>query len=97
MLWFWVHIWYFLISGIASCLPVVSCVLAHKSLIINTIHFSGLHACAGWFCLSEPLIHLILLIQMKWGDMLVCGGHIWFIVHFWYCRFFAGYFMGFEG
>ncbi len=29
-------------------LPVVSCVLALKSLIINTIHFSGMYAIAGW-------------------------------------------------
>jgi hypothetical protein len=28
-------------------LPVFSCVLALKSLIINTIHFSGMHAIAG--------------------------------------------------
>jgi hypothetical protein len=42
--------------------------------------------------LSEPLIYLILLIHMKWVDMLVRCGHIWFIVHFWFYRFFAGYF-----
>jgi hypothetical protein len=72
-------------------------------LIINGIHFSGSlrvklwllkgkHAIAGWVCLSVPLIHLILLIYMKWVDMLVRCGHIWFIVHFLFCRFFAGYF-----
>ena len=38
-----------LISGIAGLLPVVSCVLIDKSLIINTIHFSGMHAIAGCF------------------------------------------------
>ena len=36
-----------LISGIADNLPVFSCVLIDKSLIINTIHFSGLQAFSG--------------------------------------------------
>jgi hypothetical protein len=38
------------ISGFAGFLPVFSCVLALNSLIINTIHFSGMHAFAGGFC-----------------------------------------------
>ena len=37
----------FLISGIADNFPVFSWVLALKSLIINTIHFSGMHAFSG--------------------------------------------------
>jgi hypothetical protein len=36
------------ISGFAGYLPVVSCVLALNSLIINTIQFSGMYAIAGW-------------------------------------------------
>jgi hypothetical protein len=36
-------------------------------------------AFAGWVCLSEPLIYLILLIHMKWVDMLVRCGYIVFI------------------
>jgi hypothetical protein len=32
--------------------------------------------------LSEPLIYLILLIHVKWVDMVVRCGHIWFIVYF---------------
>jgi hypothetical protein len=32
--------------------------------------------------LSEPLIYLILLIHMKWVDILVRCSHIWFIFHF---------------
>jgi hypothetical protein len=84
------------------------CVFAYNSLIINTIHFSGslrvtlwllkgMMAFAGWVCLSEPLIYLILLIHMKWIDMLVRCDHIWFIVYFWFCRFVAGCFMCFDG
>ena len=34
---------------VPALLPVVSCVLGSKSLIINTIHFSGLHAFAGGY------------------------------------------------
>jgi hypothetical protein len=75
-------------------------------LIINTIHFTGClrvklwllkgkHAIAGWVCLSEPLIYLILLIHIKWFDMLVRCGHSWFIFHLFFCRFFAGYFVFF--
>jgi hypothetical protein len=37
------------ISGFAGYLPVFSWVLALKSLIINAIHFSGLHVVAGGF------------------------------------------------
>jgi hypothetical protein len=40
----------FLISGIADYLPVFSWVLGVNSLIINTIHFSGLKAISGVFC-----------------------------------------------
>jgi hypothetical protein len=69
------------------------CVFCCKSLIINGIHFSGSlrvklwllkgkSAFAGSVCLYEPLICLILLIHMKWADMLVRCGHIWFIVYF---------------
>ena len=58
------------------------CIFRCNSLIINAIHFSGMLAIAGWVCLSEPLIYLILLIYMKWVDMLVRCGHIWFIFHF---------------
>jgi hypothetical protein len=54
-----------------------------------------MHAFAGWVCLSEPLIYLILLIHMKWVDILVRCGHIWLIVYFWFCQLFAGVFMGF--
>ncbi len=42
----------FLIYGIADNLPVFSWVLTLNSLIINTIHFSGLHAFTGGY-LSE--------------------------------------------
>ena len=94
------------ISGFAGLFPVFSCVFGCNSLIINTIHFSGslrvklwllkgMQAFAGWVCLSEPLIYLIRLIHMKWVDMLVRCGHIWFIFHFLYCRLFAGVFMRF--
>jgi hypothetical protein len=38
------------ISGFAGFLPGTSWVLIDKSLIINTIHFSGLYAIAGWVC-----------------------------------------------
>jgi hypothetical protein len=38
-----------IISGFAGFLPVVSCVLMDKWLIINTIHFSGMVAFAGWW------------------------------------------------
>jgi len=38
-----------IISGIADYLPVFSWVLALNSLIINTIHFSGMVAFAGWW------------------------------------------------
>jgi hypothetical protein len=48
------------ISGFAGFLPVFSCVLIDKWLIINTIHFSGLHAFSGW-CWG------------CWGTLLVCG------------------------
>jgi hypothetical protein len=37
------------ISGFAGYLPVFLCVLVLKSLIINGIHFSGLHVVAGGF------------------------------------------------
>ena len=36
------------VSGFAGLLPVFSCVLALKWLIINTIHFCMLYAFAGW-------------------------------------------------
>ncbi len=88
--WLLVIFCFCFISGFAGCLPVVSCVLALKSLNINTIHLSGMHAFSGWVCLSEPLIYLIRLIHMKWVDMLVCCGYIRSIVHFWFCRCFAG-------
>ena len=35
-------------SCFAGYLPVFSWVLVLKLLIINTIHFSGMHAFAGW-------------------------------------------------
>ena len=38
-----------IISSIAGFLPVFSWVLIDKSLIINAIHFSSLHAIAGGF------------------------------------------------
>ncbi len=38
----------FAISGISGLFPVFSCVLGYKSLIINTIHFSGTWAFSGW-------------------------------------------------
>ena len=38
------------ISGFSGLFPVISCVLAFKSLIINTIHFSGMLAFSGGFC-----------------------------------------------
>jgi hypothetical protein len=79
-----------LLIGFAGLLPVFSCVLIDKWLIINDIHFCMLCAFAGWGSLSEPLIYLILLIHMKWVDMLVRCGHIWFIFHFRCFRFFAG-------
>jgi hypothetical protein len=37
------------ITGFAGFLPVFSCVLIDKWLIINGIHFSGLHVIAGCF------------------------------------------------
>jgi hypothetical protein len=48
------------ITGFAGFLPVFSCVLIDKWLIINIIHFSGLHAFSGW-CWG------------CWGTLLVCG------------------------
>ena len=39
-----------LLIGFAGFLPVVSCVLIDKWLIINAIHFSGIQAIAGSFC-----------------------------------------------
>ncbi len=44
---FFVILGLLLISGL---FPVFSCVLALKSLIINTIHFSGICAFVGYFC-----------------------------------------------
>jgi hypothetical protein len=76
------HIWFIFHFQFAGFLPVVSGFLMDNSLIINTIHFSGVYAFSGWICLSEPLIYLILLIHMKWVDMLVRCGHIGFIVYF---------------
>jgi hypothetical protein len=43
-----------------------------------------MQAFAGWVCLSEQLMYLILLIHVKWVDMLVFCSHIWFIVYFWF-------------
>jgi hypothetical protein len=37
-----------LLKGFADNLPVFSWVFTLNSLIINTIHFSGLHAFSGW-------------------------------------------------
>ncbi len=37
------------ISGIAGLFPVFTYVLVDKLLIINTIHFSGLHCVSGGF------------------------------------------------
>jgi hypothetical protein len=53
-------------------------------------------AFAGWVCLSEPLIYLILLIHMKWVDMLVRCDHIWFIVHFQFAGFLPVNFVFFD-
>jgi len=41
------------ISGFTGFLPVFSWVLVRKWLIINAIHFSGLYAIAGGFCVGE--------------------------------------------
>ena len=75
----------FFISVFAGFLPVVSWVLIDKSLIINTIHFSGMLAFSDR-CLSEPLIHLIDLIFRMWAVRMrlyeVISVHIGFIVYF---------------
>ena len=42
-----------LISSFAGFLPVVSCVLIDKWLIINAIHFSGMQVFSGSFCGEE--------------------------------------------
>ena len=71
------------------------CVFACNSLIINAIHFSGVQAFSDRG-LSEPLIHLIDLIFRMWvvwmRVYLVISVHIGFIVHFFFCRLFAGLF-----
>jgi hypothetical protein len=81
----WTYYIFFFISVFAGFLPVVSWVLIDKSLIINTIHFSGRLAFSDR-CLSEPLIHLIDLIFRMWAVWMrvyvVISFHIWFIVHF---------------
>jgi cytosine/uracil/thiamine/allantoin permease len=79
----------FLISGL---LPVFSCVLIDKWLIINAIQFSGMHAISGGVSLSGPLIYLILLILLFWVVILVCC-HIGFVFNF---RFVSGVFMCFD-
>ncbi len=43
----------FFISCFAGLLPVFSWVFGCKSLIINAIHFSGMHAFSGWFLWGE--------------------------------------------
>jgi hypothetical protein len=49
VLWLLLYIFgLLLISSFAGFLPVVSWVLVHNLLIINTIQFSGLYAIAGW-------------------------------------------------
>jgi hypothetical protein len=89
-------LWYifglFVISVFAGLLPVVSCVLIDKWLIINAIQFSGMHALSGGVSLSGPLIYLILLIMLFWVVILVCC-HIGFVFNF---RFIAGVFMHFD-
>ncbi len=41
------------ISGFSGLFPVFSCVFGVNSLIINTIHFSGMHAFSSCFCVGE--------------------------------------------
>ncbi len=78
---------------VSGLFPVFSCVFGVNSLIINAIHFSGLHAFSGGVRLSEPLIYLILLMLMMWVGILFCY-HIWFVFNF---RFVSGVFMCFWG
>ncbi len=54
-----VHIVFIFNFCFAGFLPVVSCVLVHNSLIINTIHFSGMQAFSG---------------GILWRDAAHCGG-----------------------
>jgi hypothetical protein len=81
-----------LISGF---LPVASWVFNDNSLIINGIHFSGalrvklwvlkgMLAFSGWCCGARGCV----LFFCGWS---FCN-HIVFIVHFLFCRFFAGFF-----
>jgi hypothetical protein len=53
VLCFWFILSLFLIPGIADNLPVFSWVLTLNLLIINTIHFSGVHAFSCAFCLEH--------------------------------------------
>ena len=80
----WVPFWFVCHFRFSGLFPVFSCVLIDKSLIINTIHFSGVLAFSGR-CLSEPLIHLIDLIFRLWVEWMhlyvVISVHIVFIVH----------------
>ncbi len=80
-----------LISGL---FPVFSCVLTLKSLIINTIHFSGMKAFSGGFCLEHDFwIYRFtgFVLYECWRIIVICS-RIVFIVNF---RFVSGVFMCF--
>ena len=48
-IWFIVYFWF--CRFVAGCFLIFWC----NSLIINTIHFSGLHAISGGFCLEYDI------------------------------------------
>jgi hypothetical protein len=53
-------------------LPVVSWVLIDNSLIINTIHFSGLHTFSGGFCGGVGAM-FVLIIGKLLADIMIGG------------------------
>ena len=60
------------VSGIADNFPVFSCVLVDNSLIINTIHFSGMHAISGGFC-GGVRVMFVLIIEKLLTDIMNGG------------------------
>ena len=73
VLWFYlVILGLFFISSFAGFLPVVSWVLMDNSLIINTIHFSGMEAFSGNFCGEERhTLQAVWVMWMRW-----CGADL---------------------
>ena len=77
-----VHIWFIFHFQFCRFVAGYFWVFRCNSLIINAIHFSGMHAFAGWVCLSVPLIHLIDLIFRVWV--------VWMRMYLWLFLFILG-------